>query len=152
MADDGNARSSGPWRMPRSFFQVTWGTGVLSFQEVSGLEAAIRAIAWQRGDPASSSATAGMPASRRFGDVTLKKGLFQGDGRFEDWFDKLKMSTVARQPMTIRLLDENGAAAMTWTLARAWPARITGTDLQGEGSEAVVETLVVTHEGLTIAA
>jgi phage tail-like protein len=151
MAEDGSARSSTNWPLPRFYFQVSWGTGVMTFQEVAGLETEARTVAYRHGDNPQFGAALEMPALKKHGDVTLKRGLFQGAGRFEDWFDQLKMSTVARQAMTIRLLDESGQPTMTWTLARAWPSKITGTDLQGEGSEAVVESLVVTHEGLTIA-
>jgi phage tail-like protein len=38
-----------------------------------------------------------------------------------------------------------------WTLARAWPTKITGTELASTGNEVTVETIVIAHEGLTIA-
>jgi phage tail-like protein len=53
--------------------------------------------------------------------------------------------------VTISLLDEAGAPTMVWTLANAWPTKITGTDLKAEGNEVAVETIVIAHEGLTIA-
>jgi len=49
------------------------------------------------------------------------------------------------------LCDEAGKATMSWTLANAWPTKITGTDLKSDGNEVAVETLEVAHEGLTIA-
>ena len=61
------------------------------------------------------------------------------------------MNTIKRKPVTIRLLDEAGAPTMVWTLANAWPTKITSTDLKSTGNEVAVETIVIAHEGLTIA-
>ena len=61
------------------------------------------------------------------------------------------MNTIERHPVTIKLLDETGKPTMTWTLKNAWPSKITGTDLKSTGTEVAIETLVITHEGLTIA-
>jgi len=60
------------------------------------------------------------------------------------------MNTIKRVAITISLLDEAGAATMVWTLANAWPTKITGTDLKADSGEVAVETLEVAHEGLTI--
>ena len=38
MADDGSAQSPTVWPLPRLWFQVKWGSEVLAFQEVSGLD------------------------------------------------------------------------------------------------------------------
>ena len=36
-------------------------------------------------------------------------------------------------------------------LERLWPNKIAGTDLKATGNEVAVETIVISHEGLTIA-
>jgi phage tail-like protein len=50
------------------------------------------------------------------------------------------------------LLDEQGAPKMTWTLTHAFAKQITPTDMNSQSSEAAIETIVFTHEGLSIAA
>ena len=77
--------------------------------------------------------------------------MFKGDNKFWDWFDEIKVNSARRTAMTISLLDESGMPAMVWTLANAWPTKITGTDLKSSGNEVAVETLVIAHEGLTTA-
>ena len=62
-----------------------------------------------------------------------------------------KLNTVSRVPLTISLLDETGKPTMVWTVANAWPTKITGTDLIAEGNEVVVESIEIAHEGVTIA-
>jgi phage tail-like protein len=81
----------------------------------------------------------------------MKKGVFKGDNKFWDWFNKIKMNTIQRVPVTISLLDEAGKPTMVWTLANAWPTKITGTDMKAQGNEVAIETIEIVHEGLTIA-
>ena len=61
------------------------------------------------------------------------------------------MNSIARKSITISLLDEAGAPTMVWTLANAWPTKITGTDMKAEGNEVAVESIEIVHEGLTLA-
>jgi phage tail-like protein len=92
-----------------------------------------------------------MPGMKKFGNVTMKKGVFKSDNKFWDWFNQIKMNTIKRVPVTISLLDEAGNPTMVWTLSNAWPTKITGTDLKAEGNEVAVECIEIAHEGLTIA-
>ena len=91
-----------------------------------------------------------MPGIQKYGNITLKKGVFAKDSAFGDWYSQIKMNTIKRIPITIKLLDETGTPTMTWILANAWPSKITGTDLKSEGNEVTVETMEIVHEGLTI--
>jgi len=91
-----------------------------------------------------------MPGLKKSGNVTMKKGVYKGDNKFWDWFNEIKMNTIKRVPVTISLLDEEGAPTMVWTLANAWPTKITGTDLKSDGNEVAIETIEIVHEGVTI--
>lgn len=138
------------WPLPKFRFEVKWDGEVMSFQEVSGLDVEAQPIEYRAGDSPSFSAIK-MPGLKKYSDVTMKKGVFKSDNRFWDWFNAIKMNTVKRVPVTISLLDEEGKPVMVWTLTNAWPTKITGTDLKSTGDEVAIETIVVTHEGLTIA-
>lgn len=138
------------WPLPKFYFLVEIAKLSANFQEVSGLEIEAQVIEYRHGNSPEFS-TIKMPGIKKFGDVTLKKGVFKGDNKFWDWFNTIKMNTIERQPVTIKLLDEAGTPTMTWALKNAWPSKITGTDLKSDGNEVAVETLVITHEGLTIA-
>jgi phage tail-like protein len=150
MADDGSAQSANVWPIPKFHFQVKWDSNVMSFQEVSGLDVEAQPIEYRAGDNPVFSVTK-MPGIKKYGNVTMKKGVFKADNKFWDWFNQIKMNTIKRVPVTISLLDEAGAPTMVWTLTNAWPTKITGTDLKAEGNEVAVETIEIAHEGLTIA-
>ena len=149
MADDGSKQSTTIWPIPKFRFEVRWDDAVMSFQEVSGLDVEAQPIEYRAGDSKTFSVVK-MPGIKKFSDVTMKKGVFKADNKFWDWFNDIKMNTIKRKPVTISLLDEAGAPTMVWTLANAWPTKITGTDLKSTGNEVAVETMVIAHEGITI--
>lgn len=150
MADDGSQQSTNIWPMPKFYFQVKWDSAVMSFEEVSGLDVEAQPIEYRHGDSPVYAAIK-MPGLKKYGNVTMKKGVFKGDNKFWDWFNQIKMNTIKRVPVTISLLDESGKPTMVWTLMNAWPTKITGTDLKAQGNEVAIETIEVAHEGLTIA-
>jgi phage tail-like protein len=150
MADDGSEQSSTAWPTPRFHFQVEWDTEVMSFREVSGLDVESRPIEYRSGDSREFSVVK-MPGIKKFGNVTMKRGIYKSDIRFWDWFNQIKMNTIACLPVTISLLDETGAPTMVWSLANAWPTKITGTDLKSVGNEVEIESIEIAHEGITIA-
>jgi len=149
MADDGSAQSKTVWPLPKFYFEVKWDTQVMSFQEVSGLDIEAQVIEYRHGDNPVFS-TIKMPGIVQSGNVTMKKGVFVSDNKFWDWYNQIKMNTIKRVPVTISLLDEAGAPTMVWTLANAWPTKITSTDLNAEGNEVAVEEIEIVHEGVTI--
>lgn len=150
MAEDGSAQSEAVWPMPKFYFEVKWDSDVMSFQEVSGLDIENEPIEYRHGDSKVFSKIK-MPGMVKTGNVTMKKGVFTKDNKFWDWFNEVKMNTIKRKPVTVSLLDESGAPTMVWTLANAFPTKISGTDLKSDGNEVAVETIEIAHEGLTIA-
>lgn len=149
MADDGSAQSTTLWPLPKFYFEVKWDSEVMSFQEVSGLDTEAQIIEYRAGD-SKEFTTIKMPGLKKSGNVTMKKGVFKSDNKFWKWFSQVKMNTIKRVPVTISLLDESGKPTMVWTLANAWPTKITGTDLKADGNEAAIETIEIAHEGLKI--
>lgn len=149
MADDGSAQSKNVWPLPKFYFEVDWNGETMSFEEVSGLDAETQPIEYRHGSSPLFSTTK-MPGIKKYGNVTMKKGVFKSDNKFWDWFNEIKMNTIKRGSVTIRLLDQEGKPTMVWTLANAWPTKITGTDLKADGNEVAIETIEIAHEGLTI--
>jgi phage tail-like protein len=150
MADDGSAQSTTVWPLAKFRFEVKWDSTVMSFQEVSGLDMETQPVEYRHGDSKAFSVVK-MPGIKKYGNITMKKGVFKADKKFWDWFNAIKMNTIKRIPVTISLLDEGGASTMVWTLTNAWPTKITGTDLKSEGNEVAVETIEIAHEGIAIA-
>jgi len=152
MADDGSSQSPNIWPLPKFYFQVDGlGGGIGNyFHEVSGLDTETQVIEYRHGNSNEFSPIK-MPGLKKVGNVTLKKGVFVKDNKFWTWYNTMKMSTIARQTIVIKLLDESGAPTMTWTLTNAWPTKIQGADLKADGNEVAIETIEVAYETLVIA-
>jgi phage tail-like protein len=152
MADDGSAQSPNIWPLPKFYFQVDGlGGGVGNyFHEVSGLDTETQIIEYRHGNSKEFSPIK-MPGLKKVGNVTLKKGVFAKDNKFWAWYSTIKMNTMARQTIVIKLLDEAGAPTMTWTLTNAWPTKIQSTDLKADGNEVAIESIELAYETLVIA-
>ena len=138
------------WPTPKFAFSVELpDVGVVQVQEVSGLEAETQPIEFRAGQSKAFS-TIKMPGIQKTGNVTLKRGIFAKDNKFFDWHKRITSNQVKRGTVTIKLLDESGNPTMMWTLTNAWPTKITGTDLNAAGTDVAVESIELTHEGLTL--
>lgn len=132
-------------------FSVDWGGTKVSFSEVSGLNIETQVIEYRDGnDPEFGMRK--MPGLPKYGNITLKRGIFKNDNEYYEWFNSTKMNTVERRPLTIKLLDEEGAPMMTWNAKQAFPVKIEGPGFKASGNEVAVESVEVAHEGLTIGA
>ncbi len=138
------------WPLPKFYFSVNIDGKDYAFQEVSGLETETQIIEYRHSNSKQFS-TIKMPGINKVGNVTLKKGVFVKDNNYWTWYSAIKMNTIKRVTVVVKLLDESGNPTMTWTLQNAWPTKIQGTDLKSDGNEVAVETIEFAHEGLVIA-
>jgi len=138
------------WPLPKFYFSVQLGDDEsVSFQEVDGLESTTAEITYRHGNSPIFYPIK-MPGLGSVGNVTMRKGIFVNDNKFWDWYNEIKMNTIARRTVVISLLDESGNPKTTWTLNNAWPTKITGTDLKSEGSEVAVESVEIAYETLVV--
>src|SRR5882757_7589060 len=129
------------WPLPKFYFSVEFGDGcVANFQEVTGLETETQPIEYRHGNNPIFYPIK-MPGLGKVGNVTMRKGIFVNDTSLWNWFNQIKLNTIARVTVVVNLLDETGAPKMVWTLNNAFPIKVTGTDLKSEGNEVAVESV-----------
>lgn len=153
MADNGSAQSTSTqaWPLPSFYFKVSVdGIGDISCSEVSGLETEFDVIEYRAGDSPVFTKVK-MPGLRKTSDVTLKKGMFKDDKAMWDWLNQVNLNTIERKTVTVSLLDESGNPVKTWQLTNAWPKKITIEGFKSDGNTAAIETLILAHEGVTLA-
>jgi phage tail-like protein len=149
MTDEGSAQSETIWPLTKFHFRVEWEGTVLHFQEISGLDVETEVLDYRAGNKAFS--TVRMLGLKKYGNITMKKGVFVKNNAFFDWFSEIRMNTLTRKTLTISLLDEGGKPTMIWTVRNAFPVKVSGTDLKAEGNDVAVESIEMAHEGIEIA-
>ena len=50
--------------------------------------------------------------------------------------------------VVIRLMDETSEPRMTWLINNAFPLKYTSTDMNSESSEAAIESIEFSHQGI----
>lgn len=139
------------WPMPKFRFEVDFGAELagIAFQEVSGMDMEVQIIEYRHSNSPLFS-TIKMPGISKHGNVTMKRGIFVNDSKFWDWMAEVKMHTIKRRTVLIKLLDEKGGMTMQWALQNAWPTKITSTDLKSDGNEVAVDTIEIAHELIVV--
>lgn len=139
----------GKYPLPVSHFIVEWGGNSVGFTEVTGLSMEHEVIEYREGNSPDFSATK-MPGLRKFGNITLKRGIIQNDNDFFNWFNTISLNQVQRRDVSIKLLNEAHEPIRVWRIKNAWPCKISSADLKADGNEVAIETLELAHEGITI--
>ena len=122
--------------LPKFSFLVEWGGARLGFTEVTGLERSVEVIDYREGSMKSFSKLR-MPGMEALGNVTLKRGTFQGDGDFYAWFNTVQMNTAERRDVIVKLLNENLEPTMVWRLANCFAVKYQATELKADGLQTV---------------
>lgn len=135
--------------IPKFHFLVDWAGTNLGFTEVTGLGVETEVIEYRSGaSPEYQSQK--MPGRQKFSNVTLKRGTFEGDNEFFEWWQTVALNTIERRDITIKLLNENHEPLVVWSLRNAWPTKVQGADLKSDANEVAIETIELVHEGLTV--
>lgn len=137
--------------MPAFHFVVDWGGSSVGFTEVSGLTYEIQAIEYRDGASPEYHVSK-MPGLQKFSNITLKRGIFSGDNEFFDWLNTVKMNTIERRDLTIKLLNESHEPVMVWKVKNAFPVKMEGPSLKASGNEVAIETVELAHEGFSVEA
>jgi phage tail-like protein len=124
------------------------GRVVAGASSVNGLDSDTADVAeYRAGD--DHSGVLKIPGTRKFGDVTLKRGVVQ-DSDFWNWLKNAR-GNGKRKDLTIVLRDEAGHLKGRYVLHRSWVSKIQAPPhLDSRGSDVAVEELVLSHEGIDL--
>ncbi len=138
-----------PYPLPVFHFRVDWGGTQFAFSEVTGLNLETQVIEYRDGLSPEYS-TVKMPGLRKYGNITLKRGVMAGDNDYFTWVKSIKLNKADRRDIIISLLNEEHAPVMTWKVVNAWPTKLTSPDMKASGNEAAIESIEIAHEGIEI--
>ncbi|MER0204863.1 MAG: phage tail protein [Nitrosomonas sp.] len=90
-----------------------------------------------------------LPGRVSYSDIELKWGLTEST-EMMDWLMSAVKGEVIRKNISIILKDTDGQKEVTrWNVENAFPCSWKGAQLDALSNEAAIETLCITHEGLT---
>ncbi len=135
--------------IPKFHFQVEWGGTRIGFTEVTGLTIENEVIEYREGNSPEYNKVK-MPGLHKFGNITLKRGVFANDNEYFNWLNTVKLNTIERRDITISLLNENHEPVVVYKLKSAWPVKIQSPDMKSDANEAAIESIELAHEGLVI--
>ncbi len=135
--------------LPKFHFEVDWGGVRVGFTEVSGLSVETEVIEYREGNSPIYAKTK-MPGMQKYGNITLKRGTFIADNEYYQWWNSVKLNTIERRDIIIKLLNEEHEPVMSWKVFNAWPSKVESTDLKSDGNEVAIESIEIVHEGLSI--
>lgn len=124
------------------------GLNVASFAEVTGFDAQTNSADYREGDETLLT-TRKLPGLAKYSNITLKKGVIE-DLNIYNW--AISMPTqgkIIRRNLTITLMDEAGNDKAAWQVSNAWPVKYSVSEFKAQGNEVLMETLELTHEGMT---
>jgi phage tail-like protein len=135
--------------LPKFHFRVEWGGAKIGFSEVSGLSVETDVVEYRDGSSPEFHKIK-MPGMQKFGNITMKRGIFQGDNDFYNWWNTVALNTIERRDVTISLLNENHEPVVVWKIKNAWPSKVQSTDLKSDDNGVAIETIELVHEGLVM--
>jgi phage tail-like protein len=129
---------------------VDWGGAKISFTEVTGLDMQVEVIEYRHSDSKDFSKIK-MPGLKKFSNIVMKRGKFEGDFDYNTWLDEIANERVnGRRDVVIRLLNEKHTPVAAWAATRCFPVKITAPDLKSDANEIAVESIEIAHEGLKL--
>ncbi len=119
------------------------------FMECSGLEATTEVIEYREGG--DNTTVRKLPGKTSYSDITLKRGISDSKTLWQ-WRAEVIGGTVNRKSGSIVLFDiSNKTEVARWNFVAAWPTKWEGPHLDARAKDVAIETLVIAHEGLTLA-
>jgi phage tail-like protein len=135
--------------LPKFHFRVEWGGAKIGFSEVSGLSVETDVVEYRDGSSPEYHKIK-MPGMQKFGNITMKRGIFEGDNDYFKWWNTVALNTIERRDVTISLLNENHEPVVVWKVKKAWPSKVQSTDLKSDDNGVAIETIELAHEGLVM--
>jgi phage tail-like protein len=124
------------------------GIGQGFFREVSGLGVETEVVEYRDGN---TNDIRKLPGRTGWSDIVLKRG-FRGGTELYEWATTYaRTGNLVRRSGAITMIDANGHQIARWQFERGWPLKWGGPDFDASKNEVALETLVIAHEGLTLA-
>lgn len=124
------------------------GIQIAGFSEVTIPDSTTADIEYREGTyPTHVRHLSGLTSS---GNISLKRGITDSMDLYK-WKQTVEKTGAgsARKNISIILIDEKGEDKSRWDIVYAWPSKYEPGSLDGKGSDVLIETMEIVHEGIT---
>lgn len=132
--------------LPSYSYVVEINGETIAFSQVSGLNMTFETTTYKEsptegGQP--GPVTMRMPAQHSDVSVSMQKGIVVGKSVpvLYEWINSTRINQVEKKDIQIRLLDENGAAVISWTVINAFPTGLEAPTFDASSNDAAIESL-----------
>jgi len=132
-----------PYRSFRFRVEVQ-GTQLGGFQSVSGLERTTKIEPHREGG--INDFEHQLVIQTTYPALVLKRGLV--DPELWDWHQNVISGEIARNTVSVILMDKDDEEAWRWLCERAFPSKWSGSELDATGNNVATESVEFVHEGL----
>ncbi len=140
--------------LPAYNYRVNIGSATVSCSEVSGLNIQYDVTTYKesRIDAKAGPAVMYMPAQATMTTLTLKKGFVASSSlvHLYAWIKTVQSNQVEKKDIVISLLDENGAALVTWKAINAFPTQLDAPTFSATSNDAAIESMKLTADDVVI--
>lgn len=131
-----------------NFKLVIDGKQQAGFQECVGLDSASDGSE-ERVENETLSSAGKLPSPNQYSSITLKWGI-TNDHSLWEWHSKIAATAqTERKNGSIVLTDDAGQEKERWNFVNAWPTKWTGPSFNATANEVSIETLEISHQGVT---
>ncbi|MCG8364050.1 MAG: phage tail protein [Pseudanabaenales cyanobacterium] len=116
------------------------------FSEVSGLQAETETEDYQEGG--RNDFVHKLPKVTKYPNLVLKRGITDSTDLWQ-WHQNVITGRIQRQNGSVILLDYTGSEKWRWNFTNAYPVKWVGPELKGDSNTVAVETLELSHNGLS---
>ena len=124
---------------------------IAQFKEVSGLASETTVIEQKQNLKGGKPVLRKLPGPHKWPDIVLKRGV-SNDKALWEWRKKIEEGDLdgARKHGSIVLYDYKRGEVQRFNFTNGWPSKVELGALQAGGTDILVETVTITHEGLTL--
>lgn len=112
------------------------------FTELSGLQVEMQTMEYQEGG--TNTFVHRLPGPLKVGNITLKHGLTKSND-FLKW-----LMNIERKNVTVVMYDVAGQPVVRWHFNKAYAVKWTGPTFTADSSGMAIESVEITHAGLTV--
>jgi phage tail-like protein len=117
------------------------------FTEVGGIQVETAFFDYEEGG--NNGFVHRLPGRTKASNLTLKRGMSASNDFFK-WHAAITRGKIDRRNVSVIMFDAGGKELMRWNLLRAYPVKWVGPQFNATGSQMVIETLELAHEGLDV--